>query len=798
MSPQAGRFLLLLVCVFCGVIGLSDALNLQDACETPDGKVGTCVYLRSCLSIRNVLLKKENMTPEDRSLVMKSKCGQEGRSVLVCCPLVRKLTGRFDAPVELPPPGECGKMQMDRIVGGEVAPIDGYPWLTRIQYYKGSNRYGFHCGGVLIHNQYVLTAAHCIEGVPSSWIVYQVRLGEFDTTTTIDCVEDDCADPVRDVPINAYVVHPDYYKQNGADYNDIALLQLSETVEFTDFIRPICLPTSEESRTVNLTGKYATVAGWGQTENSTSSTKKLHLRVPVVDNEVCADAFSSIRLEIIPTQLCAGGEKGKDSCRGDSGGPLMRYGDGRSSTKSWYLIGLVSFGLEQCGTDGVPGVYTRMSEYMDWVLDTMESVSGGRSADLSNRPSARDEMTAVRRHRGGGGSGGTFGRGVAVVPIITVIMCVLHSSAAQFPNPCRTPDLKNGLCVTVTQCPLIQRLLNQPLLTSNVVRFLEASRCGAQDRKVLVCCAEPENVQPATTAAPLPVQTRPPASTPLGNRLSYETQLRLLPDECGVQYTDRIIGGERAQLDEYPWTALIQHRRKNGELKFHCGGALISDRYVLTAAHCIENIQRSWTLTAVRLGEWDIDSDQDCANSYGERVCADPVQDIAIEKYIVHPGYAVQKQSVKNDIAQVRLARPAVFNDYVQPICLPLEPAQRTISYDGQRFVVAGWGQTEDAPRSRYKLYVGVSGVPEQTCQQQYPQAGIDLTQVCAGGTAKQDSCRGDSGGPLMYVGQRNSEGVMYLGGLVSYGRQCGLEGVPGVYTRVNQFVDWIVSNLEP
>ena len=56
--------------------------------------------------------------------------------------------------------------------------------------------------------------------------------------------------------------------------------------------------------------------------------------------------------------------------------------------------------------------------------------------------------------------------------------------------------------------------------------------------------------------------------------------------------------------------------------------------------------------TAVRLGEWDIDSDQDCVNSYGERVCADPVQDIAIEKYIVHPGYAVQKQSVKNDIAQ--------------------------------------------------------------------------------------------------------------------------------------------------
>uniref|UniRef100_A0A182MQQ5 CLIP domain-containing serine protease n=1 Tax=Anopheles culicifacies TaxID=139723 RepID=A0A182MQQ5_9DIPT len=370
MLSHTGRFVVVLACIF-GVIGSSAALNLQDECQTPDGKAGTCVLIRSCLSIRKLLLMKEKMTPADREFVKNSNCGQQGRSVLVCCPLVRKLTGRFDAPVELPPPGECGKMQSDRIVGGEATALDAYPWLTRLQYYKGNNRYGFHCGGVLIHSQYVLTAAHCIEGVPSSWIIYQVRLGEYDTTTDIDCIDDDCADPVRDVLISAYVVHPDYYKQNGADYNDIALLQLSEVIEFTDFIRPICLPITPEARAANLTSRYATVAGWGQTENSSSSKKKLHLRVPLVENEKCADAFSSIRLEIISTQLCAGGEVGKDSCRGDSGGPLMRYGIDGSSTKYWYLIGVVSFGLEQCGTEGVPGVYTRMSEYMDWVLETM-------------------------------------------------------------------------------------------------------------------------------------------------------------------------------------------------------------------------------------------------------------------------------------------------------------------------------------------------------------------------------------------------------------------------------------------
>uniref|UniRef100_A0A182R026 CLIP domain-containing serine protease n=1 Tax=Anopheles farauti TaxID=69004 RepID=A0A182R026_9DIPT len=360
---------LLLVCVVLFSIGSAAALNPQDPCETPSGKSGKCIPLRSCYSVAKLLIKEEGMTADDRTYLKNSNCGQQGRSVLVCCP-EENLRNRFGK-VDFPPPGECGSTLEDRIFGGEVTSIYAYPWLARIRYFKGNNRYGFHCGGVLIHNQYVLTAAHCIEGVPSSWIVYQVRLGEFDTTTAIDCQNDDCADPVRDVLIEDQIVHPDYYKENGADYNDIALLQLAEKVEFTEFVRPICLPLTPQTRAVNHTGKYVSVAGWGQTETSSSSTKKLHLQVPVLTNEACAEAFSSVQLEIIPTQVCAGGEKGRDSCRGDSGGPLMRRGNGVTSSQYWYLIGLVSFGLEQCGTDGVPGVYTRLSEYMDWVMDTM-------------------------------------------------------------------------------------------------------------------------------------------------------------------------------------------------------------------------------------------------------------------------------------------------------------------------------------------------------------------------------------------------------------------------------------------
>lgn len=88
---------------------------------------------------------------------------------------------------------------------------------------------------------------------------------------------------------------------------------------------------------------------------------KLKLRMPPFRNDRCANEFRSRGANIDKTQLCAGGEAEKDSCRGDSGGPLMFQQNG-----VWVAAGIVSFGVK-CGTQGVPGVYTRVSQYMDWI-----------------------------------------------------------------------------------------------------------------------------------------------------------------------------------------------------------------------------------------------------------------------------------------------------------------------------------------------------------------------------------------------------------------------------------------------
>jgi transmembrane serine protease 9 len=101
-----------------------------------------------------------------------------------------------------------------------------------------------------------------------------------------------------------------------------------------------------------------------------ASNVKLQVWLPVVSNEDCGSIYRAKKISIGDGQLCAGGVEGKDTCVGDSGGPLMSPGispgDGRARH---FVAGVVSFGPESCGTKGWPGVYTRVSKYTDWILN---------------------------------------------------------------------------------------------------------------------------------------------------------------------------------------------------------------------------------------------------------------------------------------------------------------------------------------------------------------------------------------------------------------------------------------------
>merc|ERR1711971_800211 len=278
---------------------------------------------------------------------------------------------------------ECGtRISLSNIVGGTTAKRGDYPFIALLGYdpqqVSGSDIF-YTCGGSLINKHYILTAAHCIEtgnGRP-----VEVVLGEHRVDTDPDCSRDGkCSPPKITRGIKEIIMHEGYDEDSNYKH-DIALIRLDQEVTLNSedaknsWVLPVCLPWAKDSfyRDQVPDGEEATVAGWGRTvrKASSSSTRRLirnkvnvkvlqSLKVPIANGKCGPGAPIEIDTR---RQICAGGEKGKDSCNGDSGGPLIyrEYPD-----EPWHQIGLVSFGTSVCG-GGVPGVYTRVAEYMDWI-----------------------------------------------------------------------------------------------------------------------------------------------------------------------------------------------------------------------------------------------------------------------------------------------------------------------------------------------------------------------------------------------------------------------------------------------
>lgn len=349
--------------------------DAQKACQNG----AKCVDLQDCTSLYNQL--SQGNSAHLTNLLRSLHCGFHNDSPKICCPPefsgeaqdtdARSGVSSVNTLSLLPGLDQCGAQNNDRIVGGTRAEIDEHPWMALLRYDKPKKSWGFYCGGVLISSRYVLTAAHCVKGddLPTTWSLSQVRLGEWNTTSKVDCVENDCSGPPQDVPVERIIAHEDYDPQDIDQQNDIALLRLAHHVVFNDFVKPICLPTSSEIQRDSLQGYDMEVAGWGKTEDRSESDVKLKVVVPVVSNSQCANVYTRVRRGITNKQMCAGGVSGQDSCRGDSGGPLM----GKvSNYNNWFVFGVVSYGPSPCGTPGWPGVYTRVTEYTNWILSKLK------------------------------------------------------------------------------------------------------------------------------------------------------------------------------------------------------------------------------------------------------------------------------------------------------------------------------------------------------------------------------------------------------------------------------------------
>lgn len=268
------------------------------------------------------------------------------------------------------------------------------------------------------------------------------------------------------------------------------------------------------------------------------------------------------------------------------------------------------------------------------------------------------------------------------------------------------------------------------------------------------------------------------------------------PHICGDANIPKIITGPVVGVGEYPWTALIHYRDPTEELSFSCAGTLMNERYVLTAAHCVREFPEDWKIVGVRLGEYDVKTDQDCEGEGPYKICADLHQDFSVEKIIVHEDYNATKVSSWNDIALIRLAQDVVYSEYIHPVCLPIGGEERHRNNTNQRAIEVGWSKTLEGSLSDKRLKTLVTIKDRSVCDKVYKVHGIKLrdTQLCVSRENDDNDCYAIAGSPLMQTVGRTH----FLYGIASFGpTSCALKNVPDVFTNVAKFVDWIESKIE-
>lgn len=239
------------------------------------------------------------------------------------------------------------------------------------------------------------------------------------------------------------------------------------------------------------------------------------------------------------------------------------------------------------------------------------------------------------------------------------------------------------------------------------------------------------------------------------------------------------MGGTEAAANAWPWAiGLLRYGN------FICGGSILNERYIITAAHCVSRggVTGAASNFQVLVGAHNLGSSG---------------QLFSVERVKAHEAY--NENQMQNDIALLRLRSPINFGSFggrARPVCLPpptLDSPSRNLV--GKMSTVVGWGTTrEGGSISRTLRQVQIPIISNEECARKYNSISVREGQICAAyASGGRDSCQGDSGGSLTLP----DGGKYYQLGVVSWGSGCARPGAPGVYTRVSKQLAWIARNTK-